>query len=264
MFRRIYNFIFDFVEYVLLLILLIIATVLILSNDNPDVRSLQAEVTSIFKFVHYPYRWVNTLSNLVEENNILKQENIQLKLLNVQFKEAWLENKRLNKMLEFSNTTKLEIIPVRVLNKGVTPIYNSLLLDGGKNLGIEPYKAVVTCNGVLGKTIAVGESSTTVHMINDVNFRLGIRFQNSRQYGILTPLTDQTGLVKEIPKTTVVKNNEQVLTSGFSDIFPKGFPVGYVTEIQEIKNSIYKNIVIRFYVNINTLEEVFVVKVKND
>ncbi len=264
MFRRIYNFIFDFAEYVLLLILLIISLVLILSNDNPDVRSLQAEVSSVFKFVHYPYKWINTLSGLVEENDILKQENIQLKLLNVQFKESWLENQRLNKMLGFTNSTELEIIPVKVLSKGVTPIYNSLLLNGGKNIGIESYKAVITNNGVIGKTISVGETSTIVHLINDVNFRLGIRFQNSRQHGILEPMTDQTGLVKEIPKTTVVKINEQILTSGFSDIFPKGFPVGYVYEIQEIKNSIYKNIVIRFYVNINTLEEVFVVKTKND
>lgn len=262
MFRRIYNFIFDFVEYVLLLILLIIASVLINSNDNPDVRSLQAEISSIFKFVHYPYMWINTISGLVDENENLLQENMQLKLLNVQFKEAWIENERYREMLNFEKTTNLEIIPAKVLNQGVTPIYNSLLLNGGIDKGIETYNAVITSDGVVGKTISVGETSTIVHMINDVNFRMGVRLQNSRHTGILEPMTDQMGLIKEIPKTIKISLDEQVLTSGFSDIFPKGLPVGYVYQIQEIDNSIYKNIVVKFYVNINTVEEVFVVRKK--
>ena len=260
MFRRIYNFIFDFVEYVLLLILLIIASVLIASNDNPDVRSLQAHIASVFKFVHYPYLWINTLDGLVEENKQLQQENIQLKMLNVQFKEAWLENQRMSEMLTFEAHTKLDIIPAKVLNQGVTPVYNSLLLRGGSNKSIEPYNAVITTKGVVGKTISVGETTSTVQMINDVNFRLGIRFQNSRHIGILEPMTDQMGLIKEIPKTTEILIDEQVLTSGFSDIFPKGLPVGYVYKIEEIENSIYKNIIIKFYVNVNTVEEVFIVR----
>lgn len=260
MFRRIYNFVFDFIEYVLLLILLIIASVLIVSNDNPDVRSLQAEVASVFKFVCYPYLWIHTLDGLVDENKQLEQENIQLKMLNVQFKEAWLENQRLSEMLDFMEQTKLDIIPAKVLNQGVTPVYNSLLLRGGKDKGIEPYNAVITSRGIVGKTIAVGETSTVVHMLNDVNFRLGVRFQNSRHTGVLEPRNDQMGLIKEIPKTTEIEIDEQVLTSGFSDIFPKGIPVGYVIKIEEIKNSTYKNVVIKFYVNVNTIEEVFIVR----
>jgi rod shape-determining protein MreC len=119
---------------------------------------------------------------------------------------------------------------------------------------------VITAHGVVGKTVSVGESSTIVHMINDVNFRLGVRFQKSRHIGVLEPMSDQMGVVKEIPKTVDIEINEAVLTSGFSDIFPKGLPVGYVHKIQEIKNSIHKNVVIKFYVDINTLEEVFVVR----
>lgn len=260
MFRKIYNFIFDYAEYVLLVLLLVIASLLMTSNDNPDVRSLQAEISDIFRFVHYPGKWLHTLSGLVEENERLKEENIQLKLLNVKFKEAWLENQRLNEMLGFADTVKMVIIPAKVLNKGVTPIYNSILIDSGENRGIENYYAVVTTKGVLGKTISVGDNTSVVHLINDVNFRMGVRLQKSRHSGILEPMTDRAGLIKEIPKTTEVEIGEEVLTSGFSDIFPKGFPVGTITQIQDIENSIYKNAVVKFYVNVNTVEEVFVVK----
>ncbi|MBN2279419.1 MAG: rod shape-determining protein MreC [Candidatus Marinimicrobia bacterium] len=260
MFTRIYNFILDYIEYILLVVLLGIASFFILSNENPDVRSLQAEISSVIRFIHYPAKWLNTLSGLVDENIQLTQENIQLKLLNVNFKETFLENRRLNKMLGFMDSVSIEIIPVKVLNKGVTPIYNSLLLDGGQNIGILPYCAVITNQGVIGKTISVGPKTTVVHLLNDVNFRMGIRLQNSRHSGILEPMTDRAGLIKEIPKTTPVSVGEEVITSGYSDIFPKGFPVGKVVEIQEIKNSIYKNAVIKFNVNINTVEEVFVIK----
>lgn len=260
MFRRIYNLIIDFVEYVVLLILLITSMALLISNDNANVRSFQAEVTSFFKFLHYPNKWINTVSGLVKENNQLEQENTQLKLLIVQFKEAWLENVRLKEMLGFQDTISYEIIPAKVLNKGTTPIFNSILIDGGKNIGIEPGKAVITNRGIVGKTVSVGESSTTIHLINDVNFRLGVRLQESRHIGILEPMNDHTGLLNEIPKTVSIKINEQVLTSGFSDIFPKGFPVGEVIEIHDIPNSIYKNVVLKFFVDVNRVEEVFVIK----
>lgn len=243
---------------------MIIASVLITSNDNPDVRSLQAEVASVFKFIYYPYLWINTLDGLVEENKQLKQENIQLKMLNVQFKEAWLENQRLSEMLGFQDKTKLDIVPAKVLNQGVTPIYNSLLLRGGKNKGIEAYNAVITSQGVVGKTISVGEKTTIVHLITDVNFRMGVRFQNSRHTGVLEPMTDLMGIIREIPKTTTIELGEMVLTSGFSDIFPNGLPVGTVYEIEEMANSTYKNVVIKFYVNINTVEEVFIVRKQNN
>ena len=97
MFTRIYNFVLDYIEYVLLVILLSLASFFISSNENTDVRSLQASVSTVFRFIHYPAKWLDTLSGLVEENNHLKQENIQLKLLNVKFKEAWLENQRFSK-----------------------------------------------------------------------------------------------------------------------------------------------------------------------
>jgi len=260
MFRRIYNFIFDYVEYVLLLILMITSSFLIFSNDNPDVRSLQAQVASRLKFVHYPGMWLNTLSELVEENEHLKEENIQLKLLNVKFKEAWLENRRLQEMLGFADTISYEVIPAKVLNKGVTPIYNSMLIGSGKNYNIEPYQAVVSIEGLVGKTVSVGKTASIVHLINDVNFRAGVRLQLSRHSGILEPMSDQTGLIKEIPKTVDIEIGEEVLTSGFSDIFPEGFPVGRVVKIENIKNSIYQNAVVRYNVDINKVEEVFIIK----
>ncbi len=259
MFGRIYNFIFDYAEYVLLLLLLVISSFLISTNDNPDVRSLQARVASTFKFVHLPAKWLNTLSGLVEENERLKEENIQLKLLNVKFKEAWLENLRLKEMLGFADTTKYEVIPAKVLNKGVTPIYNSMLVSGGENNNIEPYQAVVSTEGLVGKTISVGKTATIVHLINDVNFRVGVRLQLSRHSGVMEPMTDQAGLIKEIPKTVDIEIGEAVLTSGFSDIFPEGFPVGKVVKIENIKNSIYQNAVVRFNVDINKVEEVFII-----
>ena len=264
MFTRIYNFVLDYIEYVLLVILLGIASFFISSNENPDVRSLQAHVSTAFRFINYPAKWLDTLSGLVDENNHLKEENIQLKLINVKFKEAWLENQRLNALMGFADSVKIEITPAKVLNKGITPIYNSILLNGGEDRGISAYSAVVTTRGVIGKTVSVGKKTTTVHLINDVNFRMGVRLQNSRHSGILKPMTDRAGLIMEIPKTTPVEIGENVLTSGSSDIFPKGFPVGKVEEIREVENSIYKNAVVKFNVNVNTVEEVFIVKNKND
>jgi rod shape-determining protein MreC len=64
--------------------------------------------------------------------------------------------------------------------------------------------------------------------------------------------------VREISKTAAIQTGEKVVTSGYSDIYPPGLVIGEVIEIESSENDIYQVAVIHPYLDINTVEEVFV------
>ena len=259
MLKKIIAILFNFYEYILLLILVSASFIILSMNEVPQVRSLQGDIADTFAFIHFPGIWINQLSGLLTENEALKRENLQLTLQNIEFKEAYIENQRLKKMLNFLDSTSFELVPAKVINKGTTPIANSILINIGKRAGVQPNMAVISTKGIVGKTIAVGDITTQVQIFLDVNFRLSVKFQNSRALGIMKWHPDGRAEVREIPNTVEIYPGELVLTSGYSKIYPPNMIVGKVIEVNRSGNELFQSVIIRPVVDIDTLEEVFVI-----
>ena len=162
-------------------------------------------------------------------------------------------------MLNFIDTTHYEIVPARVLNKGTTPVFNSILIDVGKSEWIGANMAVISTNGLVGKTVSVGDRVSHVQTMNDVNFRLSVKFQLSRVLGIMQWRAGGLAEVREIPKTTVIHPGEKVVTSGFSDIYPPNLVVGEVLELEASADGVFQTAVIKPRGNVSNVEEVFVI-----
>ena len=259
MWKKILFILFNFYDYLLLILLTFFSFLILFMNEAPELRSLQGNVADVFSFIHYPGIWLEDLSGLLKENDVLKQENLQLKLQNIEFKEAYLENQRLKKMLGFLDSTAYEIIPAKVINRGTTPIANSILLNIGRNDGVIPNLAVISTKGIIGKTIAVGDKTTQCQIFQDVNFRLSVKFQNSRVLGIVMWLPNGSAVVREIPNTAEIHPGELVLTSGYSKIYPPNIIIGEVIEVHRTENEAFQSVIIQSNADINTIEEAFVI-----
>ncbi len=259
MFRKVYGFVFENYDYLLFIILIIVSFVILLSNDNTQVRQIQGRLSSTFAFLHYPGQWIEQLSGLVEENKELRQDNIRLALLNTELKEAYIENQRLREMLDFVDTSRLDLLAARVLNRGTTVVYNSILINAGAEQQVKKDMAILSTDGIVGKTVSIGQKTSMVQLFNDINFRLSVRFQTSRHVGIMQPDGSGYTKVEEIPKTVVIHPGEIVITSGYSDIYPGEIKVGEVVDIKQSANGLYQIVKIRPYVDLNSIEEVFIV-----
>lgn len=259
MLKFFFRLIFDFYEYLLLFILVALSFTVLLMNEVPQVRAIQGDIADIFSFIHYPNMWINQLSNLVKENQRLKEDNLRLSLLNAELKESYIENQRLRGMLNFVDSTHFDIVPARVMNRGTTPVFNSILIDVGSSHGIGPNMAVISTEGVIGKTVSVGSSTTLAQIFTDVNFRISVKFQTSRVFGIMQWHFEGLAEVREIPKTVIIHPGEKVITSGYSDIYPAGLLIGEVLDLEPSGDGLYQVAVIQPYVDINSIEEVFVI-----
>ncbi|KUK82655.1 MAG: Cell shape-determining protein MreC, partial [Pelotomaculum thermopropionicum] len=56
------------------------------------------------------------------------------------------------------------------------------------------------------------------------------------------------------------EKGQAVVTSGLSSIYPKGVPVGEITDIQAESSGLFESAIIRPYTDFNRLEAVLIVK----
>jgi len=64
--------------------------------------------------------------------------------------------------------------------------------------------------------------------------------------------------MKYIPKDDDIEVGDQIISSGFGGIFPKGFIIGKVSKAEEIEKGLFKNVNVIPAVKVSLLEEVFV------
>lgn len=254
-----YDFLYRFREYFLLLAAILVSFIIMFSNESPEVRALRAKVIDGVSFIQKPLLTFQRLGDLDAENLRLTQRVTELSLEVQKRDEAMLENRRLRKLLHFRNQSQLELQPAKIVNRGGSTIVNSVTIDAGTAQGVDEEQAVLVADGVVGKTLQVGSASSLVQLLTDVNFRLSVKTRRTRANGILTWEHDNLCAMENVPKTLDIQPGDTVITSGYSDIFPEGLLVGKVISSSNDLPGYYKRIQVESFVDFNQLEEVFVV-----
>ena len=193
---------------------------------------------------------------------MLREKTLALSLQVESMLNLHKENEELLSLLDFKKKTTLKIRPARVVNKGTQPNLLSIVIDGGKIDGIKKNQAVLTPKGVIGKTIEASNRASIVQLITDTNFRLSVRILPSGATGILRFLDGNTAQISEVQKNANVKIGDKVVTSGFSDIYPSGLPVGKVEGVYDGRSSFEKMIKVSLPNNMSSFQYVFVITEK--
>ena len=254
-----YDFLYRFREYFLLLAAILVSFIIMFSNENPEFRAFRAKVIDGISFLQKPLLTFQRLGDLETENLHLTQRIAELSLEVQKRDEAMLENKRLRRLLHFRNQSQLELQPAKIVNRGGSTIVNSVTINAGSSQGIGEEQAVVVADGIVGKTIQVGGASSLVQLLTDVNFRLSVKTRRTRANGILVWEHDNLCAMENVPKTLDIQPGDTVITSGYSDIFPEGLLVGEVVSSSNDIPGYHKHIEVKSFVDFNQLEEVFVV-----
>ena len=227
------------------------------SSSNQSTQSRQV-ANSIATFFKSPFSRFNILITSAEENEILREQLLVLSLEKESLLEYESENSRLKELLDFKRETKLELIPAKVTNMGLTSTLLSMTIDVGSESGVSKNNPVMTPAGIIGKIASVNKNSSIVQLISDSEFRLGVRFLPSGSTGILRWRSNNICDVREVYKNSSINVGDKVVTSGFSDIFPAGLPVGIVTSVADDRNQFQKIVSVQIEDNLSSQLFVFV------
>lgn len=174
----------------------------------------------------------------------LERENEQLREQIAEMQgdaaEAADANRQLDELAELDGITRYTQLPSvtsRVVGGPLTNFEHSIQIDRGSDHGVAIGMPVVTGAGLVGRVTAVTGGRSTVQLVTDPDFRIGVRLAASGEVGIGhgtgegSPLVIDAGV--EVSLRDLIPDDESVLSSGVDrSAFPPDIPVGTVTAIE--------------------------------
>ena len=195
---------------------------------------------------------------LGDVNEMLREENLRLlKELEIYKKIAPLPDSLEN----FTDSTAdFSYIPAKVIANSTNKLHNYIILNKGREDGVEKDMGVISPRGVVGVVTAVSDHFSYVISFLNVNQSVSAKITPSMAFGPLIwegRRTDYATLI-EIPYHIEFMVGDTVYTSGFSTLFPPDLPLGTVRKSEVTKGS-HHQIQVKLFQDFATLHYVNVV-----
>src|SRR6185503_11603374 len=171
-------------------------------------------------------------ATLREENARLREENTRLLAWQTAARRLENENTRMRELANFREGPEASFITARIVGDSVSAYVRGALLNVGRKAGVTPGQAVVTGEGLAGRVAEVGDNSARVLFVTDVNSRLPVQVERTRERAILAG--DNSALMRLTLAQTLqgVQRGDRIVTSGHGGSFPVGIPVGEVVQTE--------------------------------
>lgn len=202
-----------------------------------------------------------SLRGAQEENSVLKKKLSELSAQLSDSEELRLENQLLRRLIDFKeyNPDGLNLICAEVIGRSPSTWFNAIEIRAGVRNLIKPDRAVISEKGVVGRVVEVSEFGAKVRLITDLQSSLSALNQKSRNLGIVCGELDGSLTFKYVPTHAQMEVGDPLVTSGVSEIFPRGLPIGTISKIEKKDYDIFQKVWVTPAVDFSKLKEVFVV-----
>jgi rod shape-determining protein MreC len=216
--------------------------------------------TRQFREVWYHYFF---LVAVVEDNSRLRQELQQLQTLRYRYEEARQANERLQALLALVEEIQRPAIAARVVGKDPSPWFQTILVDKGRADGVEIGLPVINPQGVVGLVVDAARGYSKVMLITDPSSAVDAMVQDSRARGVIKGGTVGYCVLNYVLRQHSLSPGDAVVASGLDGVFPKGMPIGQVSDIVKNVAGLFQDVTVTPYVDFERLEEVLIVPHKD-
>ncbi|MCG6538231.1 MAG: rod shape-determining protein MreC, partial [Syntrophales bacterium LBB04] len=220
---------------------------------------LASMITASFKDLAGVWKRYILLVGLEDENERLKRDNALLIQEINRYREGYLENIRLQKLLALKERTNHHTIAAMVIGRDQTSIVKTILINKGTSHGLRLDLPVIADQGVVGRIVETSAHVSRVLLLIDENSNTDALIQENRIQGILQGAASLGCSLKYVPKSETVSVGNTVVTSGLSGLFPKGLLLGVVKNVEKTDSGLFQQIDVAPFVDFSRLEEVMVI-----
>ena len=174
-----------------------------------------------------------------------------------------LENSRLKRLLEFNDSLPQKSVGVRIIGYGLKPWKKSILLNKGSSQGVKPQSVLVVPAGLVGRVVEVGVLSSQAIILTDPESRVTAITLTSRAQGVVEGNGGGKLKLRYLNLDDAVQVGEIVVTSGLSDIYPKGLRIGRIESIERDPDGLHLAATVRPAVRFSKIEEMLCLEPSN-
>lgn len=204
---------------------------------------------------------------LIEENERLREEVAELSATNSMLQEVEKQNQRLRELLAYDQQIhrELEVITGRVVGYSPGSWQRKIMVNVGRNDGVSVNMPVIGYEGnLIGRIGEAGMNSSQAILLNDPEFVVGgqVSRDDSRVLGLIKGLPESEGkvIMENIPWDADIREGDEIITSGVSDNYPVGLPIGKVVEVSVGKQGLSQVAHVETFGGERNLEEAVIVK----
>lgn len=225
-----------------------------LAKHNHWLLFVVLEVMSLallFQFNSYQgsvwFTSANVVTGKFYEINSSVESFISMGKLNEQLtmRNVYLERqvKHLSEMLERGNSDstllrstqvqllrQYKLIPAKVVSNSINKQDNLITIDKGSLDGIRPDMGVVSGNGIVGVVYLVSPHYSMIIPVLNSHSNISVMIENRGYFGVLhwEGGDSKMAFVDDIPRHARFNGGDNIVTSGYSALFPPGILVGKV------------------------------------
>ncbi|MEX2456325.1 MAG: rod shape-determining protein MreC [Balneolaceae bacterium] len=256
----------DVKDYILTAFILLIAITLMVNRHDGGLENARKASITILSYLEKPLSNIRIYRQALTTNTYLQRQNVLLQDELSRVRSIEQQNRVLRDLLELQQTERHPVVPVNVVAKELVGLSNYLTLDAGSADDVKVGMPVINSDGLIGQIIITNGNFSQVLPYSNSMFRVSARVEGSRAYGIVS--WQSTGnrelVLNHVPQTITIKVGQMVETSGYSNQYPQGIPIGEVTRIEPGDGVDTQVIYLRAYANLFTLSEAFILKFEPD
>jgi len=178
------------------------------------------------------YERLNTRQQLMDSNASLKREILYLKSevgLLEQYQE---ENQRLRKLLGSPFVRDEKKVVTEVMAVDSSPYRHQVVIDKGHTDGVYVGQPVINEKGIVGQVTFVAAHNARVLLLVDSNNSIPVQVVRNDIRVIASGKGELDSIYLEhISLSTDIQEGDLLVTSGLGNIYPEGYPVAYVSEV---------------------------------
>lgn len=177
------------------------------------------------------FQAVSDAINMRRENADLREENARLMQWQEVARRLVAENAELRELVKLVPQNAVNSIAARVIADSGGAFARNVLVNAGRNDGVQRGQAAMTGEGLVGRVAEVGARTARVLLLTDLNSHIPVELEETHERAVLDGDNSEQPRLVYLPQKTEVQVGMRIVTGGAGGVFPPGLPVGVVASI---------------------------------
>lgn len=173
----------------------------------------------------------DNFTNVYQQNERLRKEIIQLKSWREVAERLEQENARLRALNNVQLAANLGFVTGEIISDSGGPFAQTVLANVGSKDGVVDGSAAIDGLGVIGRVVGIGEHSSRLLLLTDLNSRVPVLIRPSGRRAVLIGNNNSAPSVRFLSSVDSVNIGDIVVTSGDGGVFPPELPIGRIAAV---------------------------------